>query len=465
MELQRPLYWHQGLFLQPQHFQLADRVNQSLHLPYHEYMTPHFWGVYDISIHKAALGTRSFQLSRGAFVFPDGAHVITPGNAVIESRTFEEDWVAGGKPFTIYVGLKKWNESGENVTATDSMDNLSKVSTRYVVTNDPENVPDIHSSGPSGEVRRMSFVLKVFWETEIDLVGDYLLIPVAQLERTREGIEFSQKFIPPCLSIGSSQLLFENMKEIRDQLSSRSRQLEAYKRQRGIQTSDFGTRDMVYLLALRSLNRYLPILFHYCEARQQLHPWQAYGVLRQLIGELSTFSETISAQGESMQDGSLLLPEYDHQNLGECFFSAHLLIIKLLDEITSGPEYVLPLPYDGTYFATEMKPVHFEHKYRYFLALKTSEESRSLLESVSAVVKLGSRERLPLLIARALPGIGLEYLQIPPQELPRRANTYYFAVDSNSEQWGLVDKGRNIALYWDNAPEDFEAELMIVARS
>ena len=464
MDLQRPLYWHQGLFLQPQHFQLADRVNQSLHIPQLEYMTPHFWGVYSIGIHKAALGTRSFQLSKGEFVFPDGAHLVTPGNAVIESRTFEEDWVAGGKPFTIYIGLKKWNESGENVTAIDSMDNLSKVSTRYAVTNDPENVVDIHSSGPSGDVRRMSFVMKIFWETEVNLVGDYLLIPVAQLERTREGIEFSQKFIPPSLSIGSSQLLFENMKEIRDQLSSRSRQLEGYKRQRGIQTSDFGTRDMVYLLALRSLNRFLPLLFHYCEASQQLHPWHAYGVLRQLIGELSTFSETINAQGESMQDGMRFLPEYDHQSLGECFFSAHLLIIKLLDEITSGPEYVLPLLYDGTYFTSEMKPENFEHKFRYFLALKSGDESRSFLQSVSAVVKLSSRERMPLLIARALPGIGLEYLQTPPQELPRRSNTFYFAVDSNGEQWAQVEKGRNIALYWDNAPEDLEVELMIVTR-
>lgn len=465
MELQRPLYWHQGLFLQPQHFQLADRVNQSLHIPVLEYMAPHFWGVYDIGIHKAALGTRSFQLSKGSFVFPDGAHVVVPGNAVIESRTFEEDWVLGGKPFTVYIGLKKWNESGENVTAIDSLDDLAKVSTRYAVTNDPENAVDIHSAGPVGEVRRMSFLLKVFWETEVDLVGDYLLIPVAQLERTREGIEFSQKFIPPSLAIGSSQLLFENMKEIRDQLASRSRQLEGYKRQRGIQTSDFGTRDMVYLLALRSLNRYLPLLFHYCEARQQLHPWHAYGVLRQLIGELSTFSETISALGESIQDGQIFLPEYDHRNLGECFFSAHLLIIKLLDEITSGPEYVLPLLYDGTYFASAMIPVHFEQKNRYFLAIKSGEESRSLLQSVATVVKLGSRERLPLLIARALPGITLEYLQTPPQELPRRANTYYFAVESSGEHWSLVEKGRNIALYWDNAPEDFEAELMIVARS
>ena len=42
--------------------------------------------------------------------------------------------------------------------------------------------------------------------------------------------------------------------------------LEEYKRQRGIQT-EFGSRDMVYLLALRSLNRYRP-LYHVTEAAQ-----------------------------------------------------------------------------------------------------------------------------------------------------------------------------------------------------
>ena len=84
---------------------------------------------------------------------------------------------------------------------------------------------------------------------------------------------------------------------------------------------------------------------------------------------------------------------------------------------------------------------------------------------VDTVVKLSSRERLPLLIARALPGIGLEHLPNPPQELPRRTYSIYFAVDSNCDQWALVEKGNNIALYWDNAPEDLEVEMMIVGRS
>lgn len=464
MEVERAIFWHQGLFLQPQHFQLADRCVQSLLIPYQRYLAPHFWGVYDMTIHSASLGTRSFQISKGTFLFPDGTHVTVPGSAIVESRSFEDGWIAGGKPFTIYLGLKKWSDAAENVTEVESLDTLSRVTTRFAAPADAEAYPDLHAGGPGGDVKRLNFVLKIFWESEVDLAGDYLLIPVAELERTREGIELSGSFIPPCLTLGSSALLMATVKEIRDQLASRSRQLEGYKRQRGIQTAEFGSRDVIYLLALRTLNRYVPKLFHFVEALE-VHPWRLYGLLRQLIGELSSFSETVTVLGESAADGTQFLPEYDHRNLGACFAEAHQLIQKLLDEITAGPEYVLPLIYDGTYFAADMRPAHFQNHNRFFLVLKTEEDPKQVVQSMAAMAKLSCRERLPLLIARALPGIGLEHLPIPPQELPRRAFSIYFAVDSRCELWELVQKGNNIALYWDHAPDDLEVELMIVERS
>ena len=464
MELQRPLFWHQGLFLQPQHFQLADRCAQSQLIPYQEYLAPHFWGVYEMSIQKAALGTGAFQLTRGSFLFPDGTHAVLPDNALCESRPFDEGWVAGSKPFTIYLGVKKWDETGENVTTVEALEGLAKVTTRFVAGEDAEQCADLHAGGPQGEVRRMQYLLRIFWETEADLVGDYLLMPIAQLERTRDGIELSPQFVPPALTIGSSTTLYAVVKEVRDQLASRCRQLEGYKRQRGIQTAEFGSRDVVYLLALRSLNRYVPLLFQYTEARE-VHPWQVYGVLRQIVGELSSFSETVTVLGESVADGVPLYPPYDHRNLGECFTAAQLLILRLLDEITAGPEYVLPLVYDGTYFTSDMKPAHFESRNRYFLVLQTEADPQEVLQSFVTTAKLSSRERLPLLIARALPGIGIEHLPNPPQELPRRAFCIYFAIDANSEQWALVEKGQNVGLYWDDAPEDVEVEVMIVGRS
>jgi type VI secretion system protein ImpJ len=462
MDIQRPLFWHQGLFLQPQHFQLLDLSFQSLMAPFRHFIEPHFWGIGEIEVQKAALGLRSFNLLKGNFLFPDGTFAVFPENAFVEARAFEEAWVEGGKPFTVLMGLKKWNNDGENVTLVEKLENLSDVATRFVTTPDPEEVKDLHSGGPRGRVKRLHFLLKIFWETEMEQLGDYVLIPVAQLERMGEEIKFSERFVPPSLTISSSEPLFNLIKEMRDQIAARSHQLEEYKSQRGIQTAEFGSRDMVYLLALRSLNRYVPTFYHFTEG-QQVHPWAVYGILRQLIGELSSFSERINVMGE-LEDGTRLLPNYDHRNLWECFSAAREIVIQLLDEITAGPEYVIRLVYDGTYYAATLKPAMFEGRNRFYLVLKTEEEPKLVLKSIETTAKFSSREHLPILIARALPGIGLEHLPVPPQELPRRAHSIYFSVNHHSDQWALVQKGNNIALYWDNAPEDLEVELMVVGR-
>lgn len=462
MNIQRPIFWHQGLFLQPQHFQLFDRSFQSLLTPFHNFIEPSFWGIGEIEIQKAALGIKSFNLLKGIFLFPDGTYAVLHGNAIFEARPFNETWVEGGKPLPVYIGLKKWDDAGKNVTVLNKLENISEVTTRFISLADAEDVNDLHAGGPQGQVKRLYYVLKVFWENEREQLGDYVLIPIAQLERMGEEIRLSERFVPPCLTISSSEPLLKLIKEMRDQLAARSHQLEEYKRQRGIQTAEFGSRDMVYLLALRSLNRYVPILFHFTEV-QQVHPWAVYGVLRQLIGEISSFSERINVMGE-LENGERILPNYDHWNLWECFSSAQALISQLLDEITAGPEYVISLVYDGTYYAAELKPAIFEGRNRFYLVFKTEADPKFVIQSIATVVKLSSREHLPILIARALPGIGLEHLTIPPQELPRRANSLYFAVDYHNDQWALVQKGRNIAFYWDNAPEDLEVELMVVGR-
>jgi type VI secretion system protein ImpJ len=159
------------------------------------------------------------------------------------------------------------------------------------------------------------------------------------------------------------------------------------------------------------------------------------------------------------------LPNYEHQNLWECFSTAQSLVSQLLDEITAGPEYVFRLLYDGTYYAADLNPAVFEARNRFYLVLKTEGDPKVVLQSLATIVKMSAREHLPILIARSLPGIKIEHLSVPPQELPRRAQSLYFALDSHSDLWAFVEKGRNLALYWDSAPEDLEAELMVVGRS
>ena len=463
MNLNQPLFWHQGLFLQPHHFQQQDLYFQSLLAPYQRFIQPHLWGVGDLDIQESALDNGSFQLNRGEFLFPERTYVIYPGNAVIEDRVFENDWSEGEKPLMVYVGVRKLNHSGENVTVLPSLDNLADAGSRFVATADSEEIPDLYQVGQPAQIKRLFYLLKLFWETEIDQAGDYLLIPLARLERSGERVLLSQQFVPACMNISVSASLFSLIGEIRDQIASRGYQLESYKRERGIHTAEFGARDMVYLLALRSLNRYTPLLSHIIESGQ-VHPWATYGLVKQLIGELSSFSEQVNVLGETgdPQDGLL---KYDHRNLWDCFSGALRMVTRLLDEITAGPEYMIALIYDGTYFGAELKPAIFEGSNRFYLVFSTDQDLQTLISPLETIAKLSSRETLPILIARALSGVKINHLPIPPQELPRRANSIYFQIERQSEQWTQVQKDNNIALYWDTAPEDLMVELMVVGRS
>jgi type VI secretion system protein ImpJ len=460
--MHRPLYWHQGLFLQPQHFQLADLYAQSLSTPFHKFLVPHFWGVGEQVLQGTALKNLSFNLVKGEYLFPDMTHVVFPGNAVIEARSFEESWVEGGKPLTVYLGLKRFNDSAENVTVLSKFENIFQVPTRFVTLADPDEVDNLYQHAPKAQVKRLSFVLKVFWHTEKDQIGEYELIPVAQLIRSGDEISLAEHYAPPSIRMSGCEPLMRIVKEIRDQVSSRAHQLEAFKKDRGIHSAEFGSRDMVYVLALRSLTRYVPQLFHLTDVLQ-VHPWSVYGCLRQLVGELTAFSERINMLGE-MADGTPLLKPYDHKNLYPCFLSAQGLITQLLDEITAGPEYVIELVYDGTYFSAELPPSIFEGKNRFYVVMETETDPKFVLRSLETVIKLCSRQSLPILIARALPGIRLDHLPVPPQELPRRAHSIYFQVDHHSDYWSQVQKGYNLALYWDTAPEDLRVELMVVGR-
>ena len=296
MDAQKPLFWHQGLFLQPQHLQIEGRYQASLLEPFQRYLQPYFRGAADLSIREAGLADKSFEILRGEFVFPDGTHVRFPGNGVIKPRSFDEAWVEADKPFAVYLGLRKWNPSGENVTVVPSLDETAGLATRFAAAADPEDAVDLHAGGPTGKVKRLSYVPRVFWETEADQLDNYELIPVARLERGGEEIRLAREFVPPCLTMSASEFLVRTLKDVRDQITSRCRQLEEYKNPKTVQGLDFDLGYIVFLLALRSLNRHVPVFYHLAETKN-VHPWLVYGNLRSLIGELSTFSGNLSASG------------------------------------------------------------------------------------------------------------------------------------------------------------------------
>ncbi|WP_027184444.1 type VI secretion system baseplate subunit TssK [Desulfovibrio inopinatus] len=460
MDTLKRVYWHQGLFLQPQHFQITD-ASWAMHLKSLQKVGfQYFWGICDLDINEADLENKRFEIRSGEFIFKDGSIVSIPDNAVTQARSFENDWLDTERPMKVYVGMHKWNPSGKNVTEIEAPDDAFKASTKYVTDIEPQELPDLHADGPPSKVQRLSYALKIFWETEKDQMNDYEVLPVAILQRQGERIVLSPTFIPPCLNVSASKALSQLMHEVRDLASARCRVLEQYKSPHDLQGSDVNIRYMVYLMALRTLNRHVPLL-HRMTSVDTIHPWTMFCELTQLVGELSTFSASINAFGEG-RDGKQIVPEYDHENLYACFKPARRLIGDLLEGLVLGPEYLLRLIREGDSFNAEVPEGVFRPGQSYWLVLKTQQGMESIIDSIHHIVKLSATKYISTLIARAVPGIPLSYSADAPSGLARGENAYFFRIDSASPQWLDVEKTHMLSLYWDTAPEDLTAELVVM---
>ena len=460
--MDKPLFWHQGLFLQPQHLQLNDLYNQSNLTPYHKYLHPHLYGVGPFKIEESALSNFSFEINSAEFWFGDKTYAVVGENATIEPRHFKNVWDDEMDALTVYVGLKKFSQSEDNVSIVKKGKSLARVHTRFISSEEPEKIMDLHKGDTPANVQQMVLLLKIFFHPEIEQLGNYELIPVGRIERQGDKIIISDTYAPPCISIHYAAMLHAQITEIFNQILFKDRELETYKAQRGIHNAEFGSKDMVYLLALRSFNRYIPVFAHMLEEPGG-HPWDVYMTVKQLIGELSSFTEIIDVLGRD-ESGNLRIPPYDHNDLIACFSGAAALITELIDEITAGPEYIISLEFDDGYFSAILKPEFLKSSNQYYLVMRTEDEVENIMETLDTQVKVGTTKILPFLVERALPGVGLEPLTVPPQELPRRRDSIYFQIDHHSEQWLRIEKNKNIGLYWNSPPKEVRIELMIVNR-
>ena len=88
VDINRSIFWHQGLFLQPHHFQQHDLYIQDLQQPLRKFLNPYFWGVAAMEASRGALDNFSFDLLKGEFVFQDGTQQVMK---TIEARRMAED--------------------------------------------------------------------------------------------------------------------------------------------------------------------------------------------------------------------------------------------------------------------------------------------------------------------------------------------------------------------------------------
>src|SRR5882724_10037759 len=94
MEPLRPIFWGQGMFLQPQHFQQQDCYHEARLRYYLQLLSPFCWGVQALSINEMALRNFLVEVERCELITSEGTPVrfqgaSLPSNARITPRSCE----------------------------------------------------------------------------------------------------------------------------------------------------------------------------------------------------------------------------------------------------------------------------------------------------------------------------------------------------------------------------------------
>lgn len=455
----QPLFWHQGLFLQPQHLQQQEFYLRNMLQPLQRYLVSNFWGVAALTPDIAGLQNCRLGLHEGAFLWPDGSWVTLPGNATLHARQLPQELPAGKTQLLVYLGMKRWNHNQANCHFTDDEETIQQSPRRFRCPTQPLELIDLHQSESTGQVRKMDYDLKLFWETEQDRMEDFDLLPILRLVREQEQWQIDSNYLPPLLDINCLPTMSRIWQEIRDVLVARCHQLNEYKNPSALKRArpEQQTGMINYLLALRTLNRYLPL---WCSLEQTgCHPAQAYQYLQQLIGELSTFSLRVDALGHTTT-GQALIPQYDHKTISDCFLQVRKLLIELLDEIIIGPEHILPMLRDDQGFAVEIPVQALDRRNRYYILIKNLPETEGAQTTLLQLSKIAAEEEMGELCQRALPGLKTKITSAPPG-LPQREDTLYLELDSTDTHWNAIQNYRNLRLQWDQAP-DCQCELVVI---
>lgn len=454
MKARRQIVWHQGLFLTPQHLQVQDLVNQALLTPLYRFALPFFWGVAELELDEGGLREGALVLTKGSFLFQDGSYAVLGANAVVEGRRLEGAWSGADPCATVYLGLRRWDDGGANVSFPAG-GSLAGAATRLVACDEPEEVCDLHGKGPAARVQRQNFLLRLFFETERARQGDYHLMPLARVLRTGEGARLDEEFVPPLVAAHASPWLGSTVASIAKLLALRLAELRRRGAHRG-PGSPLDREELPQAMARHAVSSSLPLIASLADS-PATHPWQLYLALSRLVGELASFSRNPPDAGEGRS-----VPPYDHSDLSRSFRFARDAIASLLDEVLAAPEEVVPLVREGECFTADLDHALFRKGNRYFLSLRSEADPALVLRAVHSTVKASTRDHLKVLSARALPGIGLAHLPVTPPGVVPRLNTLYLEVDQQNAQWPMVRSQQNLALYWHDAPQDLAVELVVL---
>lgn len=425
------LYWHDGLFIQPHHFQKFQRSIEEQFQSEHRSTRAYNYGLIDYELNMLRFKEGYLEFNELSAYMPSGTYIDINTNAIIKSISLKNYEAPIDDSFLVYLGIPLWSNKQPNTSTEDSRwqgDRLYKISEE--LWHDEDNCDN-----PTPLLIR-KIKCRIFFGNEN--TEGYELIPVLRFKKREvsdtkylDSFIIGNDFIPPFYFISKAPELQRIFNEIIYSIRSSAKELD-----KEIKNSEFFNdapeRLVKAFLRLSSLNSkgiYLSKLI----SLQNITPFEIYLRLAELIGDLVIIAPDFDLFSQ--------LPDYDHDNIYDCLIKVKCIIEKLL----SHPVYIQlynkeSLAYiEKNLYEMDMSASSSIDINDYYIGIYINRPSN---EIISIVESGDSFKVLPPSLSRgkAIPGIKLEHQHVLPNGFPKSPGLYYFRFTASEREDFIWEK-------------------------
>lgn len=430
--------WTQGMLVSPQHMQQQDSYHDKAREARFGEVAPDSWGVAHVVRNDAALGEGKVQIDALRATLPSGLRIAVgtgdgeaPPETQVLSRHLGEHFLPGQSVLPIYVAVATVQDGAANCATEGAPEDHQ----RYVLR---QRAVAEQMQGVSAAVRVAFAVPHVRLAFADELTGTEEALCVGELLRDAHGaLRWSSTHVPPCLHVGVSAYVMDNLRRILTVCASRERHLAAACRQRKLAAHPLQAEDVGQFLQLSAVRAALPLLLELAH-NPGLAPRAACLLLAQALGHLSILAD---------EAGPTTLPRPQHRDLAPTFAAAFAAADAYLATKVAQSYVRLPLRNNGAnMFVCQDLAAHLDRPASFVLAVRCADASSELAQRWGRFARVAAVAELPYLEQVAMEGITLRATDRPPASVTWIPDTLYFTLDTRHPGWQDVVRDKTLGV-------------------
>lgn len=424
--------WSEGMYLGPHQFQAQNRYFEDTLRFVTESLWRNAWGFAAIQFDAEALrnGTLSLTHARGLFQ-DDLAFDLPASDPAPKPLDFSTRFSPVADHLTMVLAVPRLTPDGANTSVE-----ADGARTRYISAE--QKLPDQNTGLDEKPIQVGRKNLRLVAES--DLSDEFVGLPVVRVVRDGSGhYQADPTFVPPCLSLAASPALTHILQRLIEIIDDKSTVfLDQQQQRHGVFQAGMSAGHVAQYWFLHALNSSVALLRHFLLSRH-VHPEEVFREMSRLGGALCTFGLDVHPRS---------LPGYDHAALGECFASLDEHIRRHLEIVMPSGAIRIPLRMtDSCLYQGDVADERCLGPGRWILEIHSAMGEAELIARAPQLTKMCSARFVVELIRRALPGMTLHHLSIPPPQIASKVESQYFSIERSGPCWEHIAQTRQVGIY------------------